>query len=293
MPDDVDLRSVHRHHEPDPAFRAGLRARLAEEWLEHADSEHHPIHQEDITVIDLQSPHTTRRGRRWYPIIGVVAAAAAVIAVLAVTTGDDGDQDVGVVDRPDESTIAEGTVVFTDDFDDDRGQWTPDADVEIVDGEFRWRITPAGQNVQLRSGQAPDLTDMRVGVAVAGTDPDSRIGLRCRQGPGENSWLYYLRLDPTTAVIGVVPPESAGTPSEVLAEKPYVRPESPFEVSATCVDVGGVTELALEVDGEPVLSATYDDPIPDGTGTIDVQAGPEGSSASDVAFDRFEIIDLG
>ena len=229
-------------------------------------------------------PQTSKAPRRRRPfLLAAAAAAVAVVIGAAVVIAGDGD---------DEATVAvgRGATVFDDRFDDGSGAWQDDPEVTIEDGRQVWRVTAPGQKVHLRPEALTErLVDMEVTAEVATRDETSTVGVYCRKGLGDQDFYYYFRVGPGGASIGVLP-EIPGTPGETLNAAPnVVAPEAPFSLTARCVDVEGVSHLTLLVDGEPVLEATYDRPIPPGFGALEVEAGAPGSPASEVAWDRFVV----
>jgi len=228
-------------------------------------------------------PQTSKAPRRRRPFLLAAAAAAVavVIGAAVVVAGDDDDATVAV---------GRGATVFDDRFDDGSGAWQPDPEVTIEDGRQVWRVTSPGQKVYLRPESLTErLVNMEVTAEVSTLDEASSVGVYCRKGAVAEDFYYYFRLGPGGASIGVLP-EVRGTPGETLNAAPeVVAPEAPFSLTARCVDAEGVSHLTLLLDGEPVLEATYERPIPPGFGALEVQAGPPGSSASEVAWDRFVV----
>jgi len=290
MPDDLDLRAVHRRHEPDPAFRSALRLRVEETLagrpgaLGSTDVDH----QEDLIMLtDTRTEATAVKPPKGKWLLGVAAAAAIVAVVAAAVARSDGDDDGSRI-------AADADVVFQDDFDDDAGRWPSDVDVTLEGGQQVWAVSTAGQLVHLRPLASDEpRVDMEVTAEVAAVDPDSTIGVHCRKGPAYNDYYHYFRVGPAGAVIGVLPAVGS-TPAQVLATAPDLRaPSTPFTLGARCIDVGGVTQLTLLLDGEAVLDATYDTPLPAGFGGLEVQAGGSGSAPSEVRWERFTVESMG
>jgi hypothetical protein len=226
-----------------------------------------------------------RRTPRWR-LPAAAAAAVAVVAVaagIAITAGDDDDDEGGFA-------TAESSIVFHDDFSDDTGAWDTADYVRVEDGEQVWTISSPGQIEFIKPLPTEyRIVDMDVTAVVASVDPDSTVGVYCRKGSGNQDFYYFFRVAPEGAVIGVLPPES-NTPADILAENPtFVRPSGPFEITARCVNNGGVAELTMLVDGQVVAEATHDAPLADGFGAIEVQAGAPGSQPSDVRIDEFTV----
>lgn len=297
MTDDLDLRMLDRDHRPDPAFRADLAARLRQLLEDPAHTspaaEEAPDTEGMIELIDTTTkPERTPGGRRLFvAAAGFLVLAGAFAAVVALGGDDDVDTAATVTGGTDSSVVTDDgatSVVLDDGFDDDTYAWLSDVPATIEGGLYTWTVTPPGQSLRSWPDQATDLVDMEVEAGVASTDSDSVIGVRCRQGPDEATWSYYFRLGPDRALIGVQPPEATGAPFEVLADTTRERDAAPFTLTARCLDVDGVSRLTLLVDGVEVLAATYDDPIPAGIGSLEVQAGASGTPSS-VAFDRFVV----
>ena len=292
MTDDLDLRALHGRHEPDPAFRAALRQSVEEVVAGRPARVGGTDLDEGEDLIMLTDTRTEpqeatpSRGRRWFIAVAAAAAVVAIAAAVVARSGD-GDEDGATI-------TADADVLLEDTFDDDGGNWRSDPDVSIEDGQQVWAISVAGQLVHLRPLAADDpIVDMEVTAEVAAADPASTIGVHCRKGPSNNDYYHYLRVGPAGAIIGVLPAEGS-TPAQVLATDPdVVRPTGPFTMAARCVDVGGVTQLTLLLDGDPVLDATYDAPLPPGFGGLEVQAGPRGSAPSEVRWERFTFAAIG
>ena len=293
MTDDLDLRDLHGRHEPDPAFRLALRGRVEAvvtgrpARLGGTDVDE----REDLIMLtDTRTEPeaaTRSRGRGWFIAVAAAAAVVAIAAAVVARSGD-GDEDDGA------TITADADVLLEDTFDDDSGNWRTDPDVSLEGGQQVWAISVAGQLVHLRPLAAVDpIVDMEVTAEVASVDRASTIGVHCRKGPSNNDYYHYLRVGPAGAVIGVLPAEGS-TPAKVLATDPdVVRPSGPFTLAARCIDVGGVTQLTLLLDGDPVLEATYDTPLPAGFGGLEVQAGPRGSAPSEVRWERFTFAAIG
>jgi hypothetical protein len=292
MPDDLDLRGVHDRHEPDPVFDRELRARVLAVLTDHSpigEADLDPDGREDIIMLTSTPTEKAAPPRRRRSRLVPIAAAAAVVAIvvaIAARSGEDGE---------DRSRVAAGgDAVFDDTFDDDAGRWKSDPEVSLEGGQQVWAIATAGQLVHLRPlAQDEPRRDMEVTAEVASLDPDSTIGVHCRKGPANNDYYHYFRIGPAGAVIGVLPVEGS-TPAEVLASDPAQPvPAAPFTIGARCTDAGGSTQLVLLLDGEPVLDASYDTPLPPGFGGLEVQAGARGSAASEVRLERFTLDDAG
>ena len=287
MNDDLHLRPLHRHHEPDPAFRRALRAHVLEVLQPSTQSPASggPNDEGEIIMLVEDRRQSSEAPRRRRPFLLAAAAAAVVLVIGAAVVIIAGDGD-------DEATVAvgRGATVFDDRFDDGSGAWQPDPEVTIEDGRQVWRVTSPGQKVYLRPEALTErLVNMEVTAEVATLDEASSVGVYCRKGAVAEDFYYYFRLGPGGASIGVLP-EVRGTPGETLNAAPDVfAPEAPFSLTARCVDVEGVSHLTLLLDGEPVLEATYDRPIPPGFGALEVQAGAPGSPPSEVAWDRFVV----
>ncbi len=293
MRDDLDLRDLHGRHEPDPAFRRELRRRVeaiaAGGPLLAAETDLNDDEEDLIMLTDTRTeePAEKPRARRWY----LAAAAAAVVvavgaAVVTTTDNDDNDGD---------STITAGNdVVFHDAFDDESGRWDGVDDIRTEGGQQIWTISTLGQREFTRPLAVDErIVDTEVTAEVGSTDPDSTVGVYCRKGANNQDFYYYFRLGPSGAVIGVLPPES-GSPAEVLATAPDVAsPIGPFTLAARCVDTAGEARLELLLDGEVVVEATHDAPLPAGFGALEVQAGPAGSAPSEVHWDDFTVSALG
>ena len=281
---DMDLRDLHGRHEPDPEFRRALRDRITtiverpQPWTTDADID--PLHEKDIIMLTDTRPETDapKAPRRWWPAVAATALlAVGVTAALVGTTGDD-------------SSIATGTaVVFEDGFEDDSGGWQRDDAVRVEDGQQVWTL-PAGQRLHLRPLALDDrLVDMEVSAVPVSADPETAIGVHCRKGPQNEDFYYYFRLGPDGASIGVLPEDRSAT-GRVLASAPdFERPTGSFTLTARCVDAAQQARLTLLVDGEPVLDATDDEPLPAGYGAIEVQAGGLGAEPSEVRWARFTV----
>jgi hypothetical protein len=129
---------------------------------------------------------------------------------------------------------------------------------------------------------------MEVTAAVASVDPDSTVGVYCRKGVSNQDFYYFFRSAPQGVSVGVVPPGSTA-PVQMLGEADVARPDGPFELTARCVDEDGVAQLTMLIDGDVVLEATHDEPLPEGFGALEVQAGPRGSAPSEVRWDEFTV----
>ncbi len=292
MRDDLDLRELHGRHEPDPAFRRELRRRVeaiaAGGPRLAADTDLNDDEEDLIMLTDARTeePVEKPRTRRWY--LAATAAAVVVAVGAAVVTTTDNDND-------DDSTITAGNdVVFDDAFDDESGRWEGVDDIRTEGGQQIWTISTPGQVAFTRPLAVDErLVDTEVTAEVRSTDPDSTVGVYCRKGANNQDFYYYFRLGPSGAVIGVLPPES-GSPAEVLATASAVAsPTGPFTLAARCIDAGGEARLELLLDGEVVVEATHDAPLPAGFGALEVQAGAAGSAPSEVHWEDFTVTALG
>jgi hypothetical protein len=287
MPDDLDLRDLDRRYEPDPAFRDALRRRV-QQVVDVGASTTTPTTtvppEEDVIMLTdtrTEAPESSPK-RRWLLPAVAAAVGVAIVAGIALAGGsDDGD----------EQPSASSAVVFEDDFSDETAPWESLLDgMRIEDGEMIWNITPAGQTEFLKPEPTETrLQDSEMTATVVSADPDSTVGLYCRKGIANQDAYYFFRLAPQGALIGVLPPET-DTPALTLAEDPaFVRPDGPFELTARCVDEGGVAQLTMLVDGAVVLEGTHDDPLRDGYGALEVTAGATGSVESEVRWDDVTI----
>ncbi len=290
MPDDLDLRDVHTRHEPDPAFRLALRRQVQAIVAGASDkptTTSDPSEEDVIMLTDTRTevPGTAPPKRRWLIPAAAAAVMVAVVAGVALTAGDEeGDG---------ESTTANSSVVFHDDFSDADGGWETLLDgMRVEEGHQVWTLSP-GRSQFLRPGlDQQRLADTEVTAWVAATDPDSTLGVYCRKGVTNQDFYYFFRVAPQGAVIGVLPQQS-GAPAQQLAEAPdLARPSGPFEITVRCVDEAGVAQLTMLIDGDVVLEATHDEPLPAGYGALEVQAGGPGSADSEVRWDEFTISGL-
>ncbi len=286
MLDDLDLRDVHTRHEPDAAFRLALRRQVqaivgVRDAAVRTDTTE-PSEEELIMLTDTRTevPGPSPRTRRWF-LPAVAAVLAALIAGVALTAGDDGEG---------ETPTASSSVVFHDDFSDAGGDWETLFDsMRVEDGHQVWTVSPPGQIDFLRPAVTESrLTDMEVTAAVASVDPDSTVGVYCRKGVSNQDFYYFFRSAPQGVSVGVVPPGSTA-PVQMLGEADVARPDGPFELTARCVDEDGVAQLTMLIDGDVVLEATHDEPLPEGFGALEVQAGPRGSAPSEVRWDEFTV----
>ena len=79
----------------------------------------------------------------------------------------------------------------------------------------------------------------------------------------------------------------------LASDRSVAVPSGPFELTASCVDVDGVAQLKMHVDGEVVLRASDTDPLEAGVGGIRVQAGTDSARDGEVVLDRIVVRELG
>ena len=283
MPE-LDLRDLHRRHEPDPEFRRALRARVAATvHATTADDDPTDHREEPVMLTDTRTEAPEQPPRRSRTML--VAAAVVVVSVAAALLIGSSDDDGSPI-------ASESGTAFEDSFDDDSGRWQTEREIRIEGGVQVWELS-AGQRLHLRPLAAEErLLDMETTAEVAGVDADSTVGVHCRKGAQNEDAYYFFRLGPSGASIGVLPPDQS-TAGEVLADNDLARPPAPFTMTARCVDVDGRAVLSLLLDGEVVLEATHDEPLGPGFGALEVQAGAPGSDPSRVRWDAFAVTGLG
>lgn len=285
MPDDrdrdLDLQGLHREHEPDAAFRAGLRARVIEELTTptaggNEEREITMLVEDERTAVEDEV--LRRRSRRRRPLVWGGAAAAVALVVAAVAVGGRGGGD-------DEVDLADATAVYDDGY-DAPGAWpkNPQPGFEVVTGGGQQIIRLGAGGLQIL--RAPDFgparADMVVTVDVLSVSDGTTFGVACRKDPlnGEGSY-YGFRLGPNGGELVV----NKGGPIEVLATAPDVAlPSSPFSMAISCIERDGAADIRAFVDGEEVVSVLDDDdPVPQGVAAVEVIAGPDGA---EVTLDR-------
>ena len=284
MSDDLDLRALDQRHEPDPAFRRSLREQVIATLAAPATIHEPELLEAIVLTEERPDTHVARRRRTALAVAAVIVVIAAAAVGAVVLAGDDDGSDVAAVHQ----------AVFDDRFDDASGNWQDDPDVTIDGGVQSWTITIPGQSVILRpQAMTEPLVDTEVRAEVAAIDQGSRAGVLCRKGTSEQDHYYFFRIGPEGAMIGVLPPDTAGSspvPGESLAtDTAVVPPATPFTITAQCIDTGGETQLTMLIDGEIVLEASTDISLPGGFGALEVQAGGQGSAPSDVRWDRFTV----
>ena len=91
MSDDLDLRGIDQHHEPDPEFRAALRRRVLD--IAAGTDPSDTSDPTDLATIGVEPINgrtaQTRRGWVGGSILALTAAAAAVAATLVVISRHD------------------------------------------------------------------------------------------------------------------------------------------------------------------------------------------------------------
>jgi hypothetical protein len=279
---------------PDDAVEARLRARLMAELAAAPGSTTDPatmgaplatdvMELDTMTKVPAPPAHTAGR---WL----LIAAAVAIVAILAA---------VAVTDRDEASDVAMGSArtVFDDGFDDDSSGWiteqTTGITVETGGGRQTWRLTAAGaSDVQRPLTLREQVLDTEVVAEVDSISPGATLGVLCRKGLSAPSDSFYsFRLGPAGASIFALGGDAG---DRMLASDPSVAvPEGPFEVVVRCVDDDGVAQLQMAIDGEDVLTATDDVPLPAGVGAIEVQNGTDPSVDGEIVLDRLVVREIG
>jgi len=275
---------------PDDAFDARLRARLAAELAADPGSATDTAMvgtPPDTELMELETmtkvpgPRARTSGR-WL----LVAAAAAIVGILAAVT---------VIDSDDTSDVELGSArtVFDDGFDDDSSGWiteqTTGITVETGGGRQTWRLSAAGaSDVQRPLKLREQVLDMEVAAEVDSISPGATLGVLCRKGLSAPSDSFYsFRLGAAGASIFALGGDAG---DRELASDPSVAvPDGPFEVVVRCVDDGGSARLQMAIDGDEVLTATDDAPLPAGVGAIEVRNGTDPSVDGEIVLDRLVV----
>jgi hypothetical protein len=165
-------------------------------------------------------------------------------------------------------------VLFEDPFADDRNGWgvidDPDyGSTAYEGGDYVWELTgrhghllPKVLGDQFDRGEL-DMADVVVRAEATVVAGGGVIGVFCREKPdvdAEMQWYEFVARDGFAAI------RRADLESniEVLAETEDVTLPigEPIAIEATCTDDdAGHAELSLALNGDPVLTATSDDPL--------------------------------
>jgi hypothetical protein len=221
---------------------------------------------------------------------------------------------------------------FFDDFDDDSGEWGPEAlnddfvSGEIADGFLSFsqsasyiETLPEGQTgtplvlwPSLLDEFAAAYTDLRIETALVMTRGAS-AGLVCGIQPDGDDPRYYAFTLSSSGVIAIQKFERDGSFGNVArvpatpADAPPALPDDPafeydpetlYTLTAECLLGEESSQLSLELDGEVML--TYedtDDPISSGIAGVQYSESSllnlvEGFEPFGVVFDTFSLIDL-
>ena len=101
-----------------------------------------------------------RRARGWLLAAAAAVVVAAITAAAVPRVGDDGDGDEG------ETITADTDAVFSDDFDDDAGNWRSDPDVTLA---IRRVERVDGNSIAESATPSPSLSGPRAFGAGAGS----------------------------------------------------------------------------------------------------------------------------
>ena len=256
-------------------------------------------------------PNPPRRPARRAPAL-ICLVAAGLTWALALTSGcsssgsDKGDT-AGVDSLPSSSPpsptdgqSAPGNsmvTTFTDSFDDDRNGWAlPPNDQgrsDVTDGDFVWESKIPRLRPHLLAGTLGDaydqgrleMTDVTVTASVTPQRGGAAMGVFCREVPDTDAdfqWYEFVVRDGYAAIRQA---DLAGH-LDVLAEgEADVPMGEPATIQATCVDgADGTARLALELNGDELLTADASDPL--GNGVAGLQAY---DTTEDESADRFLI----
>jgi hypothetical protein len=279
---------------PDDAFEARLRVRLAEELAAPPGSTtdtaaagtppETEVMQLD-TMTKVPAPPARTSGR-WL----LIAAAAAIVGILAAVTVIDSDD-------PSDLELGSSRTVFDDGFDDDSSGWiteqTTGITVETGGGRQTWSMTAAGaSDVQRPLTLREQVLDTEVTAEVDSISPGATLGVLCRKGLSAPSDSFYsFRLGAGGASIYALGGDAG---DRELASDPSVGvPDGPFEVVVRCVDDDGIARLQMAIDGEEVLAATDDAPLPAGVGAIEARNGTDPSVDGEIVLDRLVVRTIG
>jgi hypothetical protein len=185
--------------------------------------------------------------------------------------------------QTDPSSPPTAAVLFEEPFDDDRNGWGVVDDPEYgstayESGDYVWEFTgtvghllPKVLGDQYDRGEL-DMADVVVRAEATVVAGGGVIGVFCREETdvdAEVQWYEFVARDGFAAIRRA---DLEGN-IEVLAEtEDVVLPTGiPIAIEATCTDDdAGHAELSLTLDGDPVLTATSDQPL--GVGPPGLQA---------------------
>ena len=232
-------------------------------------------------------------------VIMGVAKWAGLLLIGAVTVAGCGDDDDGSIERSgaittiDDSSGASPTtaasdaqptgVLFHDPLDDDRNGWgvvdDPDYGSTTFDGgDYVWEFTGSAAHVlptvlgdQYDRGEL-DMLDVVVHAEATLLTGGGVLGVFCRETPdtdAEWQWYEFVVRDGFAAIRLT---DSEGNIEDLATTEDLAVPAGePIALDATCTDdEAGNAQLALTVNGDPVLTATDSEPL--GNGAPGLQA---------------------
>ena len=191
-------------------------------------------------------------------------------------------------------------VLFQDPFDDDHNGWGVIDDphygsTSYEDGDYVWEFTGSSAHVlpqvlgeQYDRGDL-DMADVVVRAEVTVVAGGGVIGVFCREETdvdAEFQWYEFVARDGFAAIRRA---DVEGN-IEVIAETEDVTLPTgePIAIEATCTDAAAHAELSLTLNGDPVLTATSDDPLGHGPPGLQAWTFPP-HEQMDIRWHQFSI----